>query len=379
MAVVSEMKQDSRQIPKFLAIALALVALWVVAGRLYATWKQPPEVGQNRFTERLGLAGAYCGPLPGDLQDVLKNTAVAVESEPEARKVLSGKASSQESKLSTGLRLRSMALRTPGSVPDQQIQDLAYQGLLKVLGSFWGVTVLCILVAAAPWVQSAEDEPPGEWPSKPTAWTALGLFSCWVLADALSLGLAHRYLWGRLTPFELLMLLQIFSYAVGLGLLAWFWRWESWKPWKGLRLDVVAKGYFALLVLMPTIEWLVHKVTGVAPHMMLSLMPYFRGLSPGQAAVLIVIATVVGPVFEELLNRGWLLQGLSRGGHPVRGVVLSAALFALLHGNVWVLPGAFVFGLVTGAVAYRTKTLASSTAVHMLWNITTLIVMYACL
>jgi Type II CAAX prenyl endopeptidase Rce1-like len=60
------------------------------------------------------------------------------------------------------------------------------------------------------------------------------------------------------------------------------------------------------------------------------------------------------PLFEELLFRGLLLRWLGQHFSTTGAVIVSAAVFAVMHGYPIVLPYAFVAGLFLGLIRERT-------------------------
>jgi membrane protease YdiL (CAAX protease family) len=91
--------------------------------------------------------------------------------------------------------------------------------------------------------------------------------------------------------------------------------------------------------------------------------------------ITMLFATVFGPIFEELLFRGFLFPLLARSTGPWLGIVLTAVPFALIHGDQyhwswqWVtLVG--LAGAVFGFVRYKTGSTAASTLVHAGYNAT---------
>ena len=82
---------------------------------------------------------------------------------------------------------------------------------------------------------------------------------------------------------------------------------------------------------------------------------------------ILILAVVAAPLFEEFLFRGLVYQGLRRSTGPAVAVLASAALFALVHPPISVIP---VFGLgVVAAITFRqTKILWSSIAAHAVYN-----------
>jgi membrane protease YdiL (CAAX protease family) len=91
--------------------------------------------------------------------------------------------------------------------------------------------------------------------------------------------------------------------------------------------------------------------------------------------LLIVMTTFLAPIMEEWLFRGVLFRALSEGGAKggtrasvVFGVVLSAGLFALAHGEPLQFAGLFFLGLVLATLVWRTKRLVPSIVTHMSFN-----------
>ncbi len=63
-------------------------------------------------------------------------------------------------------------------------------------------------------------------------------------------------------------------------------------------------------------------------------------------------AGIIGPVVEELVFRGFVLRSLDKYGKNL-AIVISAALFGIMHGNIPQAVFAFLTGLVFGYVASR--------------------------
>jgi len=82
---------------------------------------------------------------------------------------------------------------------------------------------------------------------------------------------------------------------------------------------------------------------------------------------MIGLAVVAAPLFEEFLFRGLVFQGLRRSQGPLLAVLGSAALFALVHPPLAVIP---VFGLgIAAAVSFqRSKLLLAPIITHAVYN-----------
>ena len=144
----------------------------------------------------------------------------------------------------------------------------------------------------------------------------------------------------------------------------------------GLRdLTPGARGAFAgacYLLSIPTLMGLgaltaaIFAAQGAGPPVQDVAVLVEEGLSESPLLIGALVALVI-PLLEEILFRGFLLELLvSRAGVTV-GVVVSSALFALLHGLSASLP-IFGLALVLAAVKLRTRSLGAAWAVHALHN-----------
>lgn len=84
--------------------------------------------------------------------------------------------------------------------------------------------------------------------------------------------------------------------------------------------------------------------------------------------VFVVFVAVAAPIAEELAFRGVLLGTLERMMSPVLALVVSSALFAIVHFQFVQFPGLFVFGLAAGWLAQRTNGLLAPIAAHVAFN-----------
>ena len=90
-----------------------------------------------------------------------------------------------------------------------------------------------------------------------------------------------------------------------------------------------------------------------------------------------VTIVVLAPLLEELLFRGIILDGYLKNYSPVNSILISAFLFALIHGNLAQGIGAFVMGIVMGLLYWRTKSLLLCIALHFTNNLTAFLAMIA--
>lgn len=72
----------------------------------------------------------------------------------------------------------------------------------------------------------------------------------------------------------------------------------------------------------------------------------------------------IGPLLEEGLYRARLLPALRAALGTALALALSSALFALPHGDPWLVLAAFLLGLALGGAFLATRSLAVCTAYH---------------
>lgn len=101
-------------------------------------------------------------------------------------------------------------------------------------------------------------------------------------------------------------------------------------------------------------------------ELMIEVLSHARGT--GLVAAVLIVGVGAG-VVEELFFRGYAQRRLvARHGAPV-GIAISAALFALAHGDLRHSGFAFCFGLFVGAVAHWSDSTRPAIAVHVVNNV----------
>jgi membrane protease YdiL (CAAX protease family) len=93
-----------------------------------------------------------------------------------------------------------------------------------------------------------------------------------------------------------------------------------------------------------------------------------------------LLTTLFAPFFEEWLFRGVIFRALAEGLTTVSrraavtiGVVTSAVLFGLAHGEPLQFAGLFGLGVILALVVYRTKRLVPSYVTHASFNATAVV------
>ena len=82
-------------------------------------------------------------------------------------------------------------------------------------------------------------------------------------------------------------------------------------------------------------------------------------------SVMIMLAVIMAPIFEEIVFRGIIQKGMiNKGMNPNSAIWISALIFGLVHGNPWQFVGAVLLGYVLGIVYYKTQSLLLPMLLH---------------
>jgi ABC-2 type transport system permease protein len=120
----------------------------------------------------------------------------------------------------------------------------------------------------------------------------------------------------------------------------------------GLAAAAFAAGYARVVNAIPLLEELEDQ-SGDLPVQMGIWLP--------------VLAVAVAPIFEEFIFRGLVFRGLRRSTNTTLAILGSAAVFAIVHPPVSVLP-VFVLGLAAAWSFERSKLLVSAILAHAVYN-----------
>lgn len=171
------------------------------------------------------------------------------------------------------------------------------------------------------------------------------------------------------------MIYQSLIYALLLGVLyllvAWRYRQPFWRSlgWTTFPLPFLCAAVGPALAIGSSALGVLLKAPPI-PLPIEDLISDRRSLF-----IMMLFLTVFGPVFEELLFRGFLFPLLARSVGPWPGILLAATPFALVHGSQyhWSWQHLTVVGLagaVFGFVRYKTGSTAAATLVHTGYNAT---------
>jgi len=99
------------------------------------------------------------------------------------------------------------------------------------------------------------------------------------------------------------------------------------------------------------------------------------GSGPSALAAVLMLVLALAAFWEELVFRGYLLQNMREAGHTAAGIVVSSALFTLMHGRnpeFWHSPvnivGIFLCGVLFSVGYLLSGNLWFPWALHLGWN-----------
>lgn len=131
--------------------------------------------------------------------------------------------------------------------------------------------------------------------------------------------------------------------------------------------------YLPLIVMMIGLGFAVSELDNNirALYPMPEFLEQASALSADTLPALIALAfvlVVIAPLTEELLFRGLIMHGFLRRYSARAAIVLSAALFAVLHVNPWIMPSIMVLGIALGYLRVASKGVWAPMFAHGLHN-----------
>lgn len=115
------------------------------------------------------------------------------------------------------------------------------------------------------------------------------------------------------------------------------------------------------------------------PDVFIAYNNSMKNLTDSSMAVTVVYVLLIGPVSEEFIFRGAILDRFYLAFPFWAANILQAALFGIYHANLIQGLYAFCLGLVLGLIRYLTGSMLGSILTHILFNATTYLLGYVML
>jgi membrane protease YdiL (CAAX protease family) len=90
--------------------------------------------------------------------------------------------------------------------------------------------------------------------------------------------------------------------------------------------------------------------------------------TPLLGIILLVMGTVVAPIGEEFFFRGFLYNAAKKRYGVIAGIILSSAVFALVHGGPLLIPSVFPVGVILAYAYEKSGNLWTSVIMHGTFN-----------
>ena len=87
----------------------------------------------------------------------------------------------------------------------------------------------------------------------------------------------------------------------------------------------------------------------------------------------ILAAVIMAPILEEVIFRAMMLSNISTATGNILAVLISSAIFGIVHGHIVWSAYAFVIGCLLGTVFVRTRSVIASILTHFAFNAVSLI------
>ena len=123
-----------------------------------------------------------------------------------------------------------------------------------------------------------------------------------------------------------------------------------------------------LIVATPFLAALIEPLTALFPMSDVMRAAFEKMFDSSRPVDTFIAASILAPICEELLCRGLICRGLLTRSKPWVAIVVSAMIFALLHGNLQQGTAAFGLGLFMGWVYYKTHSLWATITIHFVNN-----------
>ncbi|MFC2116225.1 lysostaphin resistance A-like protein [Bacteroidota bacterium] len=209
------------------------------------------------------------------------------------------------------------------------------------------------------------------YPSLSQAWVIFAVF----LAASIGLGLLMG-VFNELAGIQNLSLGNFIAYNISVLFVIWFaWRNRNPQGEKVLHLSSISPALFLLLVILTlSLAIFLDPLTNLLP--MPELVEQIFAMLATKDIWTFMMVGITGPILEEVLFRGIILDGFLSRYKPGKAIFWSAFLFGLFHLNPWQFIPGFLIGLLLGYIYLKTRSLIPVILIHIVNNSFSYLIMY---
>lgn len=209
------------------------------------------------------------------------------------------------------------------------------------------------------------------YPSLPQAWVIFVIFLAASTGIGLGIGVVNELAGiNNLSPGNFI------GYNVSMLFVIWFaWRNRVQHGDRALRYGGVPSLLYPLLILLTvSLSVVIDPLTNMIP--MPEFMEKLFAMLATRDIWTFLMVGITGPILEETLFRGIILEGFLTRYRPGKAIFWSALLFGLFHMNPWQFIPGFLIGLLLGYIYLKTRSLIPVILVHMVNNSFSYLIMY---
>lgn len=326
-----------------------------------------------KVAERVAVVAKYGPGLDEKTRESLLQSALEMEPNEAAKKIMEGTLPDhwEDEELGKVYRLMAKELEQPDEQRRGELEELAEKGMFRFGLTLMLLCALGLFGIVTSFLTNNEANSQPDQLTELDSWGVLGVFFGWHVFGFLGAGIITLTFSGSIHQFLLIMVAQGSIYAFMLFLLKNAKLRSSITPFRRFSWAWVGRGYLLSLMTVLVVNVLVSSLSGESPRSENPVLSLFSDAPFWQFACLGLLVVLVGPFFEELMFRGWLFGGLRKRWGERPALLVSAALFALIHGDAPALPALFSLGLIFGWVYQKSGSLWAPFLVHACWNATT--------
>ncbi len=209
------------------------------------------------------------------------------------------------------------------------------------------------------------------YPSLPQAWVIFVVF----LAASIAIGLLLAVV-NELAGIRNLSIGNFFGYNISMLFVIWFaWKNSLKHTEKVFHFNPLKPVLYPLLVIL-TLSFVIFldPLTNLLP--MPEIFEELMAMLATRDIWTFMMVGITGPILEEALFRGIILDGFLIRYRPGKAIFWSAFLFGLFHLNPWQFIPGFLIGLLLGYIYMKTRSLLPVILIHVVNNSFSYLIMY---